>query len=105
MGHAYPFQARISIYSPDYSIIVATKGVSKDVRSHFLRVKPETEMNYVDKLDELNEMLKTLIFKIRSKRAFSILTKFDRIARIDLPLSIEIAKIFNIEANPEDLSF
>jgi len=101
MGHAYPFQARISIYSPEYSIIVATKGVSQDVKNHFVKVKPETEMSYVDNLDKLEEMLKNILFKVRSIRAINVLMRFDRIAMLNVSFAEELGKTFNIEVNSE----
>lgn len=96
MGHAYPFQARISIYAPDYSVIVATKGISKDVKDHFVRAKPETKMSYIDNLDELEEKLNEILYNIRSQRALNVLRIFDAIASIEIPLSSAISKQINL---------
>ena len=100
MGHAYPFSGRIGLYKPDFAIIVSTKKIAPEVKEYFERVEPGAEIIYVDQLDELASTLKQSARRIRSMRVLQILSRFDPMATVEMPLSQVLASKIGIESEP-----
>jgi hypothetical protein len=100
MGHAYPFGGRIGLYKPDYAIIVSTKGVAPEVRDYFNRVKPEANLVYINRLDELLSSLREVITEVRAQLALQILSLFGPMATIQLPISQMFSERLGISVKP-----
>ncbi len=109
MGHAYPFGGRIGLYKPDYAIIVTTKGVAPEVQQYFKRVKPEAQIVCVNHPSDLTSSLGRVVQEIRSTRARQILSAFDGMGTVGIPLSSMLAPRIGLQLPPpkrdEELSF
>jgi len=102
MGHAYPFAGRIGLYKPDLAVIVCTNGVAPDVKAYFEAVKPEAQLVYVGQLDQLPSTIGDLARRIRSERAYLILSMFDQMALVATPLSRILVQRIGLEAPPTE---
>lgn len=100
MGHAYPFGGRIGLYKPDVAVIVSTKGVAPEVLEYFKRVKPQAEISYVNSMGEFEENLRTLITRTRAARAYDMISQFEQIAAIDVPVAQLIISRLGVGALP-----
>jgi hypothetical protein len=87
MGHAYPFGGRIGLYKPDIAAIVATRGVAPEVKEYFRRVEPAAQLLYIEELSELDETLASLVMQTRTRRATDILSQFEPLAAVEIPVS------------------
>lgn len=86
MGHAYPFSGRIGLYKPAFAFIVSTKGVAPEVKEYFRRVKPTTEIVYIENLSELESVLQEIIGKVRLRKAQELISLFGPMASVQVPL-------------------
>ncbi|HZX12903.1 MAG TPA: hypothetical protein VFF49_00710 [Thermodesulfobacteriota bacterium] len=100
MGHAYPFGGRIGLYKPDIAVIIATKGVAPEVREYFKRVKPAAEIVYVGSLDEFDENLQMVVMQSRSRRAYELISQFEPMASIEIPVAQMITNQLGIIRTP-----
>lgn len=100
MGHAYPFSGRIGLYKPEVAIIVSTSRVAPEVKEYFEQVKPSAEIVYVSQLDHLAPTLSDITRRVRSKRAQQVLSRFDPMATVMMPLSNVLAAKIGIEPEP-----
>lgn len=64
MGHAYPFQSRIGLYEPDKAVIWASNGVAPEVKEHFGRAKLESDLFFIETVNDLESRLKELIHTV-----------------------------------------
>ena len=97
MGHAYPFGGRIGLYKPDIAIIVSTKGVAPEVKEYFKRVKPAAEIVYVGSLNEFDNNLQRVITQTRSRRAQELISQFEPMASLDVPVAQMITTKLGME--------
>lgn len=86
MGHAYRFGSRIGLYKPDYAIIVSTKGVAPEVKTHFAKVNPQSTLVYVDRMSQLASSLEDVLKDVHSKRAVQVLADLDSVTIPLLPV-------------------
>jgi len=97
MGHAYPFGGRIGLYKPDIAIIVSTKGVAPEVKEYFKRVKPAAAIVYVGNLNEFDSNLQKVITQTRSRRAQELISQFEPMASLDVPVAQMITAKLGLE--------
>ena len=71
IGHAYSFVGKNSQYHPDIAMIVATDGVSEEVREYSNNTGITT--NYVEKLTDLEQALKMLFSEKNAQRLGQLL--------------------------------
>jgi hypothetical protein len=100
MGHAYPFASRIGLYKPDFAIIVSTSRVATEVKQHFDRVKPHTDIVYVNQLDELAPKLGQIAERVRLAKALWVLSRFLPMAAVEVPLINLLTTKLGIETKP-----
>jgi hypothetical protein len=86
MGHAYKFGSRIGLYKPAYAIIVSTKGVAPEVKNYFGKVKPESNLVYVDKMSQLLSFLEDIMEEIQARKAIRALADLDFVKISLLPI-------------------
>jgi hypothetical protein len=96
MGHAYPFGGRIGLYKPDIAIIVSTSGIAREVVEYFNRVEPVADLVYVPELGELDRKLADVVNEVRSASARVVLSRFDDMATVRLPLADMLARRIGI---------
>ena len=100
MGHAYPFAARIGLYEPDFAIVVSTKGVAPDVKEYFKKVRSGAEIIYVDNLNELDNSLQEVVKYVRTRRARELISQFQEMARLEVPVTQMIATKLELQRVP-----
>jgi hypothetical protein len=99
MGHAYSFGARLAKYKPRYGIIVATKGVAPEVKSHFDEIKVGAKITYVDRLEDLQPGVAAIIDSIKSIDAYKLIDKFQRLATVVMPLADSLGLKIGLESS------
>lgn len=100
MGHAYPFSGRIGLNKPSTAIIISTKGIAPEVKEYLKRVTPTVEIFYIENMDEFNSNLERLIIQTRSARAYDLISQFEPMANLELPVTQMIAKQIGIRKGP-----
>ncbi|HYN16034.1 MAG TPA: hypothetical protein VES66_09650 [Terriglobales bacterium] len=103
MGHAYSFGARIAMYKPAYAVMVSTKGIGPEVREHFKKIKPASEVIYVSNLAELKQALADVVQKVRSTKAGGLLENFERFARFEIPLNVIAEAVLGVKVEKKGL--
>lgn len=92
MGHAYSFGARLGLYKPKVGVVLTTKGVAPEVRTHFERIKPDARIVYVERLEDLEGAAAEIVESIRSEWAFGLLSEFNPLARVNITLAENIGE-------------
>ena len=106
MGHAYPLPGRIAMYHPDYTLIVTTERVAKEVRDYFERIKPETQMLYAEGLDLLQVFLENVVDSARAKKAKTLLERFNPLTiGVDIPALVGAKLGIRIPPNEKSMPF
>lgn len=81
---AYTLGCKIALYRPQLAFIVSTRGVAPEVKEHFKKVKPETQLMYVANLTQLESTTKKVVEGIRSARVKSWLACFQELVNFPL---------------------
>lgn len=84
MNHTYSLGARIGMHRPQLAFIVSTKGIASEVKEHFKRVKPETQMVYIPNLLQMEPMVKKVIEGVRAMRIRTWMNCFDSLLNFPL---------------------
>jgi hypothetical protein len=92
MGHAYSFGARLGLYKPKFGIVLTTKGVAPEVRTHFERIKPDARIIYIEQLEDLEKAAADIVESIHSEWAIGLLSEFDPLARVNISLADNLGR-------------
>jgi len=82
----------LGLYKPKFGMVLTTKGVAPEVKTHFERVKPDAKILYVERMEDLDAAVAEVVGSIRSEWELDLLWQFDPLARVDLSPSEIIAK-------------
>jgi hypothetical protein len=93
MGQAYALSTRIALYRPEFVRIVTAEKVSPEVRGLFDRLKPETDLAYIEGLDSLTDELGKIVDSVRGERAASIIKDFGHLTVFENVPSLICAKL------------
>ena len=76
LTQAYSLGARIALQRPKLAFIVSSRGITQEVKDHFKRVKPETQIVYVANMLQLEATVRKVIDSMRVNRAKAWLLSF-----------------------------
>ncbi|HEY9775390.1 MAG TPA: hypothetical protein V6C81_16610 [Planktothrix sp.] len=84
LSQAYSLGTRVSVHRPQIAIVISTRGISNDVREHFKRIKPETQMVYVPNLLQMEAIVKKVIETVRAAKVKAWLNYFQGLLNFPL---------------------
>jgi hypothetical protein len=85
LTQAYSLGARIALQRPKIAFIVSSRGISQEVKDHFKRVKPETQIVYVANMLQLEATVRKVVEGMRLARAKTWLLCFQSMMSFPLP--------------------
>lgn len=92
LGHAFPLGGRIAMYHPDFTMILSSKHVSREVAEYFQKTGPDTEILYANGIEEIHSAIDRMVHAARSSQANSLLESFNRMPQVSDPFFGELKK-------------
>lgn len=86
LSDAYSLGTRIALQRPKLAFVVSTTGISQEVKDHFKRVKPESQIVYVANLLQLDTTVRKVVEGMRMMRAKTWMSCFQSFVAFSLPM-------------------